>query len=67
MNSIESLLGMIRYEALMYSGMTEEQWREEGYPMPYEYRAHKYDQDLPPIDFPLELVKSSDGKFYWVE
>jgi hypothetical protein len=58
MISIDSLLGMVATEA---AEAIEESRREN--PQPRQTTAN----DLPPINYKLELVQDSDGNLYWVE
>ena len=64
MNSIDEILGMIATEGIEHGGMSEEQLRAEGYPIP---KSLSYEEDLPPMRYNLGLVRKEDGTLYWYD
>ena len=63
MINIETHLKIIATEAIESGGMSEEQWKREGCPLP-EFPSKKKSA---PIDYKLELIQEEDGTIYWVE
>ncbi len=54
MISIDSLLDMIATEAI--TG-----------PEGQEYSIERRESNLPPINYPLQLIEKADGSYEWVE
>lgn len=64
MISLKKLLDMVWADAVERCGMSEEEWRRRGCPLPEQ---PKEPTQLSPIRYDLELIEGPDGKVYWVE
>jgi len=70
MHSIEALLAMVMSDAVMFDGMSEDEYYRRGYHLNSEV-LERDSGDEATIEFSLRLVKYRDGegreRYRWVE
>lgn len=70
-HSIKALLDMVRTDAVMFSGMREEEFYRRGYHLNPENSPRDSDEEPLTVEFGLELVRYVDEqgveRYRWVD